>query len=98
MDKKTQIIFYDKTLEEIEKEGYRTIGNPGILISKTLIELFMPIEEKLEEAIKQYNLEKTIKTNYYAIFLETDFENTKKATDKSYYYTVHALKKAHQKP
>ena len=98
MDKRTQIIFYKRTLKEIEKEGYRTIGDPGILISKTLIESFMPIKEKLEEAIKKYNLEKTIKTNYYAIFLEIDFKDTKKSTDKSYYYTVHALEKAHQKP
>ena len=98
MDKGTQIIFHDKSLKEIKKEGYEIIGKPGMLVSKTPVELFMPIKGKLEETIERYNLKKTIKTNYYAVFTETGFEETKKATDKSYYYKVYALKRIHQKP
>jgi len=94
----TEIIFYGKSLKEIEKEGYKTLGNLGVLVSKTPIELFMPIKRKLEEIIKEHNPTKTIKTNYYAVFEETGLNETKKATDKSYYYKVHALEKVHQKP
>jgi len=98
MDKTTEIIFRDKDIKEIEKEGYKIIGNWGMLISKTPIESFAPIKEKLEKIIEEHNSEKEIKTNYYAVFTETGLSETKKATDKSYYYKVYALERPHQKP
>jgi len=93
-----QIIFRNRDLEEIKKEGYKIMGDPGMLTFKTPIELFTPLTKKLEEAVKDFNSDKIPETNYYAVFEETDFSETKKATDEAYYYKVYALKRIHQKP
>lgn len=86
----TKIIFRDKAVEEIRKEGFRFMGNPGILTPKTPIELFTPLTKKLEEAVGEANSSKTLETNYYAVF----YKGNKKTTGgKRFHYAVYALEK-----
>ena len=88
-----EIIFHDRSFKEIKKEGYNVLGYPGTIRFKTPIKLFSPLIEKLEEVIKDFNSDKNLKTNFYAVFQD------KEATPKElFYYTVYALKITHQKP
>lgn len=95
MDKGTKIIFRDKTVEEILKEGFLFMGDPGMLTFETPIELFTPIKEKLEEAVREANPGKKLETDDYAVF----YKGNKKTTGgERFHYTVYALEKIHQKP
>jgi len=90
-----QVIFRDKAVEEIRKEGFRFMGKPGILTPTAPIELFTPIKEELEEAVREANSGKKLETDDYAVF----YKGNKKTTGgERFYYAVHALKKVHQKP
>jgi len=90
----TKIIFRDKNIEEIKKEGFKTIGDPGMLTFKDPIELFTPLTKKLEKAVNDFNSDKIPETNFYAVNINKDFPK-----DGQSHYLVYALKKIpHQKP
>jgi len=89
----TQIIFRDKDIEEIKKEGYKVLGDPGILTFETPIESFLPLTKKLEKAVKDFNSDKIPETDFYAVNINKDAPK-----DGQSHYLVYALEKTHQKP
>lgn len=92
----TEIIFRDKDIEEIKKEGYKVLGDPGMLTFKTPVELFTPLKKKLEKAVKDFNSDKIPETNDYVVNINKDAPK-----DGQSHYLVYALEKvkkdSHQK-